>query len=216
MVQQPIVADDFMCENPLPITDIHWWGSYPGMGTEPVQRHPDRFLIRFWTDVPIGSENPNYSHPGDPIWDIVCENYTVEEVGYDINPGLWLDPGAGGQVQLVDRAYQYNQRLTAAEEFHQTVGQVYWISIQAQYDGDPISENDWGWKTRPHFWNDDAVSGGPLAGAPGFWWEPISGPDGASWDMAYELTVVPEPAGFVLLGAGLVSLLVHVRRRRKS
>jgi len=37
---------------------------------------------------------------------------------------------------------------------------VYWLSIGAIYDGAPEPDFPWGWKTRPHFYHDDAVRKG--------------------------------------------------------
>ena len=59
-------------------------------------------------------------------------------------------------------------------------------------------QHPWGWKTRPHFFNDDAVR--ILNTADGTWppaigstltmpdCDPVEFPEGISWDLAFELT----------------------------
>ena len=72
---------------------------------------------------------------------------------------------------------------------------MYWLSISAIYDGN-TPEHPWGWKTRPRFFNDDAVRIMSVAGSPwppviGSVWEngePIEYPAGTSWDMSFALT----------------------------
>jgi len=223
----PIVADDFPCETRDPVTDLHWWGSYPYLppGITP-NNHPNGFMIRFWSDVKAG-EDPNpdiqYSHPGQELHVIECRNYTVERVGVDIDPAAWYEEG---QVIPMDDAYQYNQKLEPHEYFDQqgtsADPKVYWLSIQAIYDDpNPIPEDLWGWKTRPHIWNDDGVIGFPDPGFPGgVFWQEVLGPglpaaggglEIVSWDMAFEVTT-PEPATISLLCIGGLALL---RRRRR-
>lgn len=77
---------------------------------------------------------------------------------------------------------------------------VYWLSIAAIYpQGQPIT-NPFGWKTRLHFFNDDATRIGmvknpmgqniwpPVIGSQWSAGMPIEYPDGISWDLAFELT----------------------------
>ncbi|MBI4717150.1 MAG: hypothetical protein HY763_05040 [Planctomycetes bacterium] len=55
--------------------------------------------------------------------------------------------------------------------------------------------NAWGWKTREHFFMDDAVRiiqpTAPAPGMPYMFGEPIESPAGLSWDMAFVLTSTP-------------------------
>ena len=60
---QQIVADDWFCDTPDPVTDIHWWGSFLGWTDPELPALPRAFHIGIWTDVPAGVTDP-FSHPG--------------------------------------------------------------------------------------------------------------------------------------------------------
>ena len=189
----PFCADDFYCLGPKPVTKIHWWGSFEYWDYEeipPVDQLPQAFQIGFWTDVPVGT-NPDipYSHPGEMVWEIYCYDYELEFYGWDYNP--W--------TEWYEAKFQFNQDFLPEEWFHQLrENEIYWVSIAADY-GDWIEDpfNIWGWETRPHMFQDDAVRIYPVvAPQPGDVLDPynieeIQYPDGVSWDLAYELGTDP-------------------------
>jgi hypothetical protein len=186
-----IVADDWVCMDGRPITDIHWWGSFKGWSGQrpPTAEMPKAFRIGIWTDVPKALTNP-FSHPGRLIWENVCNCYTWSYAGCDIDPR-----GTG----VNDTCFKFDQLLSQDEWFYQETsepnGTVYWLSIVAVYDGNTPA-HPWGWTTRPHFYNDDAVrimdindgSWPPIIGTSWASGEPIEYPAGTSWDAAFVLT----------------------------
>jgi len=188
----PIVSDDWMCEDNRPITDIHWWGSYQGWNENtPPEVSPRRFHIGIWTDKPATEDEP-WSHPNETVWELEVPRSDVRErpVGCDYYP-----------ERGVDRCFRYDLLIPEEHWFHQdpeSATQIYWISIAAVYErADPV-EYMWGWKTRPQFFNDDAVRIGlpefPHIGSLFERGSPIEEPDGVSWDMAFELTTLrPTP-----------------------
>ncbi|HUW19930.1 MAG TPA: DNRLRE domain-containing protein [Sedimentisphaerales bacterium] len=209
---RPIVADDWLCTDNRPITDIHWWGSF-FWWTQPTAPPvlPQAFHIGIWSDVPVGMDPcVPFSHPGMLIWENYCDNYVWSFAGYDTFPGM--DPNLPKET-----CFQFNQLLSEDEWFYQDPcapwdpdprGTVYWLSISAIYGPtQPWTPYQWGWKTRKPSWNDDAVAifdveyqpfdwpvgYSPPTWPPGFgaWWKagtPIEFPAGVSWDMAFELT----------------------------
>lgn len=206
----PMMADDWLCSDERPITDIHWWGSFIGW-TQPhlPPMLPKAFHIGIWTDVPAGGQPP-FSHPGTLIWENTCTNWVWNFAGYDVTP--WIE-GMKNEA-----CFQFTQLLSEDEWFFQKPddNQVYWLSIAAIYDPQATVQYPWGWKTRPHFFNDDAVR--ILGTADGLWppklgsaWghgNPVEYPPGTSWDLAFELsTNEPKaPASADLDYSGFVDL----------
>jgi len=48
-----VVADDYRCLGTMPVTSIHWWGSYVGwQDPEPPLQKPIAWRIGFWSNVP--------------------------------------------------------------------------------------------------------------------------------------------------------------------
>ncbi|MHC4623126.1 MAG: DUF7901 domain-containing protein, partial [Planctomycetota bacterium] len=201
-----MVADDFRCLGPMPVTSIHWWGSYVGWEEpDPPPQEPSAWRIGFWSNVPVGSPpEPEYSYPDTLLWQIEVDanRVHVDWVGND-----WFPPAPGGpaaQFMLEpDTCFQYYIKLEPNEWFWQdhyvTRDNVYWLSIAAIYDpcdGDPCYP--WGWKTRPWSWMDDAVrftlvdeAGPGIVLDPSFV-EPIEDPVYfESFDMAFELDTDP-------------------------
>ena len=187
----PIVADDWLCQDQRPVSDIHWWGSYQ-YWEEPVPPIPPlAFHIGIWTDVPVGDPCNfyPYSHPGRMIWEYWAAMAEVNEewVGYDMHP----------DVPFIDACFKYDLQLPQEAWFWQEgPGNIYWLSISAIYDVPPPEAFYWGWKTREHFYNDDAVRiwtpNAPTVGGPPF----IEGqPILPGWDMAFELTTTCSNCG---------------------
>ncbi len=195
-----IVADDWVCADLRPISDIHWWGSFVGWQIpsppETAFSLPSAFQFTIWTDVPPQAGGLNWSHPGRVLWQCTTTNYAMTFVGWDWDP---RHPAAGPEA-----CFKFHADLRPEEWFYQEPGQrtnIYWVSIAAVYPPQGMIEYPWGWKTRPRDpaspAPDDAVRiNAPTAPALGELFQqgaPIEFPTGVSWDMAFELTAGPEP-----------------------
>ncbi|MCL5105685.1 MAG: GEVED domain-containing protein [Armatimonadetes bacterium] len=191
----PIVADDWECKDRRPVTDFHWWGSFLKWTQPYPPPLPRAFHLAIWTDVAAKPPEIPFSHPGTIVWEHLCDNYQWNFAGYDKDPR--------GQMEN-EACFQFNQWLTNPDEwFYQDPGpdgkNVYWLSIAAIYDPTQPTDFPWGWKTRPHYFNDDAVRIFQVFDPTGLiGWPPVKGStwaqgqpiewQGESWDLAFELT----------------------------
>jgi len=150
-----LVADDFRCIGDMPVTTVHWWGSYQGWDDEAApRRKPDSWRIAFWSNVPADTRY-QFSRPGKILWlvSVPADRVLEERVGTDSFPQKKTDTTYQYLLELLDR--EYFQQAQFADS--QTTERIFWISITAVYTGLPEPEFPWGWKTRPQSWMDAAV-----------------------------------------------------------
>ncbi len=122
-----IAADDWVCLTDLPVTDVHWWGSFLRWSHPYPPELPQAFHIGIWTDDPGAGGDPPFSHPATLIWEHVCDDYEVEFVGWDFDPrevdGIPVPPEA---------TFKFSQLLPDDAWFHQPGDEgIYWVSIAA-------------------------------------------------------------------------------------
>lgn len=186
---QTLIADDWRCLKRTPITSIVWWGSYIGYKYEPYGPYmslpvsPDAFELRIWTDVAVG-EDPlvDYSHPNEPVWTFMTNEYDEVLVGYDKHP----------HGEPNEPVFRYSVRLPETEWFKQPdYNEVFWLSVQAIYNDYPDPLYPWGWTIHKHVFNDDAVEGRKLPDDTWEWWREILDQTGASADMSFILFTDP-------------------------
>jgi hypothetical protein len=175
----PVVADDWLCTNGKPVTEVHFWGSYlsperhwqqgnPGPPVNPLPPPPgvEKFKLSFHRDVPAGVDpEMRWSHPGELIREVWVEYDKVRERYWDSVPHT--DPA--GNIWWEHKFYYIvNLRDDPEGPFVQREGVVYWLDIGA-VPRDPGTEPTWcwGWETSKDHWNDNAVAGWEE----GWWWE---------------------------------------------
>jgi len=181
-----LAADDFPCDSNKPITAIRWWGSFDNWSDNaiPAGNLPYAFHITIWTDVPAGTD-ANYSHPGKIVWENYCDTYDVSFFGTEFDP----------RIQQTDLTkFEFYQELAPNDYWYQpTDANTYWLGIMALYHSEPNFA--WGWETRPHFYNDNAVrffgKPEPDTNYPSDMFVPIEF-DGNGWDLSFELISNPK------------------------
>jgi len=148
------LADDWMCSESGPITDIHFWGSWYNdyIGTIIA------FTIAIAEDIPADPPSIPYSRPGMTLWERTFYPGEWVVAGPWDGPQGWYDPGEGFYLPDNHILYwQYNIE-NIEDPFIQEVGTIYWLSISAivlPHSPQPR----WGWKSSINHWNDDAVHG---------------------------------------------------------
>lgn len=214
------VGDDFVCDEPGWVTDIHFWGSWKGglKGTISNVR------VEFWRNDPGVTEG--FSHPSTPIWGADFGPSVVTERLWSEGDQGWYDPVTGEFTpteQWPDHReiYQYNVDMSWMPLdvlFYQEGGAaapaIYWLLLKVTIaEGEAY---DFGWKTALDQVLDDAV----YDATPQVWpptWQELTDPRivtaKVSLDMAFVINSVPEPGFFALIGTGLLGLL-GLRRRR--
>jgi len=198
----PLLADDWCCMDNRPVTGVQWWGSFPNRNpsqpgwTEssfplsPIA--PTGFHIGIWSDSPgdpNGQDLNIYSHPNDMIFDQYVYTYDVSFVGYDRDP---RDPN----YAIADSCFKFSVDLDPNFAQDPCTNSIYWLSIAAVYDPCmPDPNYVWGWKSRPHYFNDTAVringvTSGTFPITTGQRYSsgnPVEYPDYCGWDLAFEL-----------------------------
>jgi len=150
-----LAADNFRCIGDMPVTSVHWWGSYQGWtGDTAPSVKPGSWRIAFWSNAPA-DHRYDFARPDQLLWAVTVPASRVQEewTGYDVFP-----------QKPSDTAFRYALDLNASEYFDQaryvagTQDRVFWISITAVYTGSPGPTYPWGWKTRTMPWADGAVA----------------------------------------------------------
>jgi hypothetical protein len=153
--QPMILADDFMCMQDGPITDVHWWGSW--------KHGNEGQIVSFWlsihADIPADQNPTGYSMPGVTLWEREVTDFDAIPKDPPSMEG-WYDPATGEVIWDDHQAYfQYNVCFDPGDPdlFIQDSGTIYWLNITAIV-ADPV-DTKWGWKSTRDHWNDDAVWG---------------------------------------------------------
>jgi hypothetical protein len=203
------LADDWMCSQTGPVTDIHFWISWMFDSVQTI----DGLAVRIWGNRPVGPDG--YSVPDDTLLlferEFDSSEFTITEWDPDLQG--WFMPPAGGHFPDNHiRRFQIN--ITNIDSpFTQQEGTIYWLEID--FHDLPFI----GWKETDQHWNDDAV----------IWfsnkWVEIRDPiEGTSIDLAFVITgpTGPPPIptltewGMIIFGVMLLGFITWVFLRRRK
>jgi hypothetical protein len=133
----------------MPITSIHWWGSYEDwQNPMPPDIGPDAWRITFSANTPADAYNP-FSRPGMQLqqFEVSPDRVQMDWVGFDRFPD---EPN--------DSCFKCSLTLDSSEYFWPGLydGDIFWIGITALYKTQ-TPDHRWGWKTRPWTYMGGAV-----------------------------------------------------------
>ena len=194
-----VLADDFNCTRPGPLTEIHVWGSwyldYMPLG-DPMNV---TFTLSIHEDIPIGPDG--YSIPGELLWMRMFNpgEFVLGQWYEGLQEG-WLNPPDYYEWPGDTICFEYIFFLEPSEFFQQGTPEypvVYWLDVHA----DPHEMAAmFGWKTTPleFQWNDNAVWGQGLEPYPGPWYELYYPPMHQMWpdaplDLAFTIHGIEYP-----------------------
>ena len=181
------VADDFVCNATGPITDVHWWGGYFWYeGPKNIQG----FNIRFY----LNDGKNGYGKPGSLVYDTVYGGNANE---------TWTGGNGGDGFKI----WKYGLNI---EPFYQRKGETYWLSISVVPGWDPWALGEyWGVRNAAYVTGNSMNQAG-YGDHQGMW----AGGGATGYDMAFQLTTVPEPAAVTALAGLLLGLGGAILRRK--
>jgi hypothetical protein len=195
--QNLVLADDFMCTNTGPVTDIHLWGSWLQDTVDPATV----FTLSIWSDVPkqtnaTGGVTP--SHPGIVLWSEPFGPNQYSMCPYTNSTEQFFDPSLPAIIGGDTRVYYFCffPRVPFRQTGTAALPTNYWLSVNAQTTAG--AQTAFGWHTSYEYYNDVAVWG--IAPAPAAW-NTMSDLQGAPLSMAFKLTTPtnqPCPPGIII------------------
>lgn len=180
-----IVADDWLCTESGPVSDIHFWGSW----LYDLEGLINGFHVTIFSDIPASPPEIPYSRPGEILWQRTITDFDILYWGE--SPQGWLEPiGGWWEPENHFMYFQYNL-MDIPDPFYQEEGNIYWLGICADVETAYPDPPLWGWKTSLDHWNDDATWS---FFEPPFMWEELIDPiSGISLDMAFVINGSAEP-----------------------
>jgi HYR domain len=182
-----ILADDFICTNTGPITDIHLWlSSLQNIPTTGAQ-----FELSIWSDVEANPLTGQLSHPGVKLWSETFNpgDYSIVVAYTNLNETFWdLDPitlmGPDNTLFL----YNFYPRQPYTQTGNPTNHVVYWLGV-TMMGNEPFQ----GWKTSTNHLGPDFAVLGHYAGATVTDWRTLFDPrvPAVGLDFSFALTTRP-------------------------
>jgi hypothetical protein len=178
-----VLADDFKCVNPGPITDIHIWGSWK----DNLADTNTTFTLAIYDDVPAGPNN--LSHPGNLLWTQGFGPGTYAQSIWGTGQESFFDPGAmqimGPEQQVWYYCFHPPKPFVQAGTTAKPI--LYWLMVYGQ-PADPTKL--FGWKTTPQQQFDISVHEQWLGAPPptnSNWQPTFLSPTGGALDLAFKL-----------------------------
>ncbi len=207
-----VLADDWLCTQTGPVSDVHLWGSWKHDEGDPSLIQSIHLSIH--DDVPAGDDpdpEVTWSHPGNLLWE---RDFSFTEISiidpYGLGQQGWFNPNTDQFIENDHSRFHQINIAKIPDPYIQEEGTTYWLDVVVTL-AIPDTSVEWGWKTSQNHWNDDAVWGDYNAAGDVTFWNELRDPiTGESLDLAFVITI-PEPATCMLLLIGLGAFLTTRR-----
>jgi HYR domain len=183
------LADDFICTNTGPITDIHLWGSWQNDQALPGSI---TFQLYVFDDVPANAANP-FSHPGtNVLWHQTFAPGSYAETVWTANAAeYFFDPGPPTILGGDSVVWYYCFNPTNLAQYGSTSQPTnYWLAAFAELPTG--TTNVFGWKTTTNVQHDISVHsqwlGFGVSPTNSLGWTPTHDVTGLPVDLAFKLT----------------------------
>ncbi len=198
-------ADDWLCTQTGPVSDIHFWYSV----ADRLDTVIGTVVVNIYSDDRTSQQ---FSQPGSLLWTGVfhqpqftdLKNYGTGLQGFadPQYPETWVT----GQ-QDHEAFHQINIR-NIENPFIQQEGTMYWLGLYVYWEG---TQSPVGWKTSTNHYADAAVYRA-MNGA----WTPLDPQydPPVPYRMDFAFVITPEPSSFVLFSLGAIGLALIAWRRR--
>jgi hypothetical protein len=202
MTWPKVLADDWLCTQTGPVTDIHFWISFERDILVPI--HEINVSIHADIPAPWGQ-----NQPGPLLWyrKFSAADPAVRIRRYGSGPQGFFDAKTGYWNRPDHFEYYQVNLMPIVDPFYQVQGTRYWLDLSIKLE--PGHQGRVGWKTSRDRYGSGASwqhQGFP----PPWFWEPLHEPiTFDKLDLAFVIT--PAPGALALLG--LASILVARRRR---
>lgn len=198
-----VLADDWVCRESGPVSDVHLWGSW----RQDMIGQISNVHLSIHNNLLPDTTTP-YSRPGDLLWeqDFRPDQFIVRP--YGIGDQGWYNPQMQEWIRPDHMQYHQINIKNIQNPFRQIANTIYWLDVSVTIVN-TTPESLWGWKTTKEHFMDDAVWADYTSGTIPVW-RPLEDPSGVSLDLAFVIT--PEPATLVLLVLGGAAALRSQKR----
>jgi len=181
-----MLANDFLCTTPGPITDVHLFGSWLQDQVGVISM----IHLSIHADIPANESPTGYSIPGAVLWQMnFTQGQFTQKLYHESAAGeFWWDPYTGQFLPNSDHMiWEYDINITDTAAFVQqgttTKPIIYWLDAYVT-----TQTGLFGWKTAATPWGDTAVY---KTVPPNEQWKQLITPVGKPVDLAFRITTKP-------------------------